>query len=677
MTDITHAQDWSLLSVEDLERAVQFHNHKYWVEDAALISDVQFDTLVEALRAVAPSSPVLDAIGAAGAGSDFAEIEGEKVAHDPPMLSLDKCYDEPTLRRWFDKFEGDAVVTPKVDGVAVCIRYGADGNLVVGSTRGNGTFGELITDNVRYIVNVPHTVPAANIELRGEAYMPWSVFRSKFAADYSSPRNLTAGALKQKDPAKTARYEIHFFGYDVIGKTFASETEKMAFMAEIGFTPVDHTLVPHAELQNAFDALEQQRRELDYDTDGVVYKANSIEEQQRMGWTAHHPRYAIAYKFQGDAGQSTLRQIEWSVSRTGAINPVGIVDPVELTGATVTRVSLHNLSIMETLGARRDEDKGNSADGLRLNSKVLMVRRGGVIPHLERVIEPGDVAIELPTACPYCDAPTYRDGDVLMAQHRPDCAATRLKRLEHFASVMEIKGFGPKILEALDDAGLLSQPIDFFTLKAADMKALDRVGSKLAEKLVARVDERRQVPVATFLRALGIHELGTHVSKILATEYASIDEILAVTPAQLAAIHTIGEVIAEHVATGLQQRELEIRDLLQHVTVTFPVARVADGADHDSPIAGKSFLFTGTLESMGRKEAQQRVTDAGGSTPSGVTKDLNYLVIGDKDFEKFETGWRSSKLKKADQYNDAGAQIAVIGESQFLALLEPKTQGEA
>ena len=659
MIDITKSQDWAQLGVDELERAVEYHNRMYWVENDAVISDPDFDKLVEALRDKAPESPVLDAIGPEGAGSQFAEVDGEKVRHDPPMLSLDKCYEEETLLKWFDKFEGDAVVTPKVDGVALCIRYDDRGHLVVGSTRGNGSFGELITENVKHIVDVPTQIDSRSIEIRGEAYMPWSVFRRKFAVDYSSPRNLTAGALKQKNPAKTAHYEIRFFGYDVIGRTFDSESKKLQFMASLGFTPVDHRVVPHAELQGAFDALERDRPMLDYDTDGVVYKANMVEEQQRMGFTAHHPRYAIAYKFQGESGQSTLRDVLWNVSRTGAINPVGIVDPVDLSGATVTRVSLHNLSIMQALGGD---------DGLRLNSKVLMERRGGVIPHLERVIEPGDIPVVLPTQCPFCDAPTYRDGDVLMANHLADCRATRIKRLEHFASVMEIKGFGPRMLEALFDAGYLARPVDFFRLTTSDLQDLDRVGRKLADKLVARVEERRAVGVATFLRALGIDELGSHVGKILATHYDSIDAILATTQGELAAIHTIGEVIAAKVTGGLAAQTDEIRELLQFVTVEFPVSS-STGVDSDSAIAGKSFLFTGALESMSRKEAQARVSELGGETPSGVTKDLHYLVIGDADLERFEGGWRTGKLKKAASYNDGGAKIAIIGETQFLALL--------
>lgn len=657
--DITVPQDWTALSLEDLERAVQFHNKAYWVHDDALISDPEFDRLVETLRDRAPDSPVLEAIGPAGAGSEFGEVEGVKVEHDPPMLSLDKCYDEETLRKWFDKFEGDAVVTPKVDGVAVCIRYDASGALAIASTRGNGITGELITENVRHIVDVPERIDANRpIEVRGEAYMPWSVFRAKFEEQYSSPRNLTAGALKQKNPEQTANYEIHFFGYDVLGPELASEHEKMELMAKLGFTPVDHRVVPHDNLQEAFEELEATRATLDYDTDGVVYKADSIEEQQRMGATAHHPRFAIAYKFQGESGTSTLREVLWSVSRTGAINPVGVVDPVQLSGASVTRVSLHNLSIMEKLGGEQ---------GLRIGSRVVMVRRGGVIPHLERVLEPGDVEIRIPEECPDCGAPTFRDSDVLCADHADDCRTTRLRELEHYASVTEMKGFGPRILEALWEAGFLRDLVGFYSLKVEDLTQLERVGEKTAENLVGMVDERRTLPAATFLRALGIEELGKHVSKIMVHEWGDIDQILRVSRDELAAIHTIGDIIADKVVAGLGAREEQIRSLLEHVDLVFPSP---SDVPNDGELAGKSFLFTGALESMSRKDAQARVQELGGETPSGVKKELDFLVIGDADLEKFNDGWRTSKLKKAEAFNDSGGNIRIIGESEFLEMIE-------
>lgn len=656
MTDISKVQDWSALSLDDLERAVRFHNHAYWIDNNAVIPDEEFDKLVEALRVRAPASEVLSAIGPAGADVPGA-VDADKVRHEPPMLSLDKCYDEETLLKWFGKFEGRVIVSPKVDGVAGSIRYDTDGRLTLGATRGNGVLGEDITENVRRIVNLPERINKGPLEVRGEAYMPLDIFRSKFQQDYSSPRNLTAGALKQKDPEKTADFEVHFFAYDAVGPTFDSEHQKMEWLADQGFTPVETEIVTIDALQDAYDAILERRNRLNFDTDGVVYKVDDTVEQERMGHTAHHPRFAIAYKFQGDSGQSVLREVHWSISRTGAINPVGIVDPIDLSGATVTRCSLHNLAIMEKLGGE---------GGLTLNSQVLMVRRGGVIPHLEKVIEPGDSAVEIPTQCPFCGAPTFRESDVLQADHAADCRGSRLKQIEHFADVLEIKGFGPRLIEALYEAGFVSEPADFFTLTVDQLTSLDRVGEKLAKKLIGRIDARRTVRVETFLRSLGIDELGNHVSKILARHYNSLDEILSVTANELSAIHTIGDVIAETVTSGFTARRQDIEDLTGHLKLEFPTP---EDDTSQGPLAGISFLFTGALESMTRKEAQEKVRDGGGETPSSVTQDLNFLVIGDADLERFNDGWRTSKLKKAESYREKGRDIEIIGESRFLELI--------
>ncbi len=659
MSRATTSTDWATMTIEELEEAVQYHNKKYWVDNATEISDPEFDKLVETLRAKSPTSEVLDAIGPAGAGIETGS-DLPKIHHDPPMLSLDKCYDEDTLVKWFGKFEGDAMVSPKIDGVAVCIKYDASGNLVLGATRGDGTEGELITDNVKSIVDVPHTISEGPLEFRGEAYMPREVFYRKFAADYMSPRNLTAGALKRKDGSKTADYEIYFFCYDVVGKEFASEEEKFAFAASQGFTPVPSELVEHSTLQSTYDRYAAEREEWNYETDGVVYKVNTTALQEAMGRTSHHPRFAIAYKFQGDSSQSTLLSIEWSVSRTGAINPVGIVKPVKLSGAWVTRVSLHNLAIMEGLGGD---------DGLYLNSKVLMMRRGGVIPNMEKVLEQGDEKVEIPTECPMCGAETYRKGDFLFADHTDDCSTMKVRQLAHYTKVMEIKGFGQKILEQVFDEELVTNIVDFYTLTAKDLEGLDRMGEKSAQNLIDQINERKKVPAAVFLRAFGIHELGKHVSKILAQTYDSMDEIFAMTAEELAAIHTIGEVIAKSVVDGLAERKEEIEEVLEHVEVEFPDKTAAATPTAATVLTGKKVLFTGTLVSMKRKDAQKQVESFGGEAPGSVSKDLDYLVIGDDDLERFKGGWRSSKLKKAEKYNDDGGEIAIIGETEFKELL--------
>jgi DNA ligase (NAD+) len=654
------------MSVPELEEAVSLHNRLYWVDNAPQISDPEFDRLVEALRSKSPDSSVLKAIGPAGAGLDLSEhLQGDaQVPHDPPMLSLDKCYEEEDLTKWFEKFEGAVVVSPKIDGVAVSLRYDADGRLFLAATRGTGRVGELITENVMRIDNVPRTIDTHDIEVRGEAYIPISVFEERFKEEYSSPRNLAAGALKLKNPAETAGYGVRFFAYDVLGVEFDTESDKMTWLEEIGFDAVDWRHAEHDQMQAIYDEIQVQRLAgdpgRDYEMDGVVYRADSCEEQRRMGFTSHHPRYSIAYKFQGDSGESVLNEVQWNVSRTGAINPVGIVAPVQLSGAVVTRVSLHNLAIMEEVAG--DE-------GLTLGARVLMMRRGGVIPHLEKVLEAGSEPVEIPSHCPGCGAETYRENDVLLADHGDDCRNSRIRQLEHFTSNMEIKGVGPKLLEQLYDAGLVTEPSDFYTLTLEELTSLDRVGEKLANKLLGRIDGKREVRVDVFLRALGIDELGRHVSELLAEQFEDLDAILSVEAETLVEIPTIGDIIAEKVTEGFAQNAALIASLRAHLDLVFPEP-APDLQDIDSAIAGRSFLFTGALESMTRKVAQQRVRELGGDTPSSVTKSLDFLVMGDADIERFEGGWRSSKLKKAESYNDDGASVAIIGETRFLELLE-------
>ncbi|MEO1273074.1 MAG: NAD-dependent DNA ligase LigA, partial [Myxococcota bacterium] len=599
------------MEVEQLEREVITHNYHYWVRAQPIISDYVYDALVERLKTAAPQSKVVAAVGTGGAIDDLdlrARIndvidaypppehlaQGEKIAHDTPMLSLDKCYDEATLRKWFAKFEGDTVVSPKIDGVAVSLKY-RGGQLVLAVTRGNGVRGELMTENARQIVDLPKAVDAGAIEIRGEAYMPLTIFNSDYAAQFANPRNLTAGALKQKDPADTAAYRIHFFAYDLLGEEHPTEEAKVKRLNALGFQTVNSTLVSETDLQSAYDAILAKRDQYDYETDGVVYKTNRLDEQRRMGWTRHHPRYAIAYKFQGDSGTTTLHGIEWSISRTGAINPVALVEPVELSGATVTRISLHNLSIMAGLGK----------DGvLYLGSRVVAMRRGGVIPNLEYVVEHGTTPITIPDVCPFCGAPTLRVNDVLMAHHTLDCREFRLKQLEHFISVIKVDGFGAKIIGQLFDHDLVQSPPDFFRLTVDQLLPLERMGETLATKLVANLQRARSgMPADLFLRSLGVNELGKHVSAILAQTCDSMDAVLALSIEELANIHTIGDVIAQNVVTGLaDQREL-IGQLLEVVDLTWPSDAPATPRIDNSPLAGRNVLFTGAMASMNRKEA--------------------------------------------------------------------------
>ncbi len=625
-------------SVSELEALVRHHNRLYWDDDAPELTDPEFDRLVRRLREVAPASPALDELGA----SRF----GEAVVHDVPMLSLDKCYGDDELADWLSDFDGRVVVSPKFDGVAASLRYDEEGQLALAATRGDGVTGDDITRNVREIADVPRRLkvkPAAPIEVRGEVFLRLSVFE-RHKDRFSNPRNLAAGAIKQKDPKKSAEIGLSFAAYEVFGLDAPTEHDKIDWLARAGFAPIERRVVEKSEALAVYRELAARRASLDYEIDGVVMKADRVDEQRRLGATSHHPRFALAYKFQGDTGTSRLREIEWSVSRTGAVTPVAIVDPVALSGVLVSRASLHHPGYVAKLG-------------LSLGAEVELTRRGGVIPNVERVTKPGDRPVVVPDRCPSCGAELVPKGDFLLCARPDQCRAARVGQLAHFVSVIEMEGYGDRMLGELYDRELARTPVELFSLTAAQLLTIPRVGDKLANKLVAEAEAAKQVRLEDLLRSLGIDELGRHVAKVLTREVGGLDAILAATKEQLAAIHGIGEIIAASVADGLAAQRPTI-DALRRV-MTIEEARRAPPAE--GPLAGLSFVFTGKLARHKRDEAQATVQRLGGLTPDTVSKTTSYLVVGDDKSD----GKQSSKEKAARKLIAAGGGLKVISEGEF------------
>lgn len=640
------AMDSSKLSIKELETAVRRHNRLYFVENAPEISDYEFDRLVEELRRRRPSSSVLKEIG-----SDIAG-RFKKVRHDVPMLSLDKAYDLKAMDAWAEKFEGDIIASPKIDGCAVAIRYGADGALIQAATRGSGTVGEDVTENVRHIKGIPQRTGFANAEVRGEIYMRLSVF-ARYKEEFANPRNLAAGAIKQKDPKKTGEYNLSFWGYDLLGTPAGDEAGKRKSLEKNGFPVIEWKIIKKEKIQDVFEEYLSRRDEFNYEMDGVVYKVNSVSEQERLGATAHHPRYGIAYKFQGDSGVTTLKDVEWSVARTGVITPVGIVEPVELSGAMVGRVSLHNVGLMRKLELSR-------------GAKVMMTRRGGVIPNLESVVEAGHGMIDIPRRCPSCGSAVELRDDFLYCTRPKECVRAKVGELKHFVSTAEIDGFGDVLLEKLYAEGLVTDPSEFYELRADDLLSLERMGDVLADKLVRNIAARRELPLDVFLRSLGIRELGKHASQVLARQFGTLARVRKVTRDELSSIHTIGDVIADEVVTGLRAKSRLIDKLLKHVKVpAFERKAAAGGA-----LFGKTFLFTGAMLAMTRDEAEKIVEGKGGRIASGVGRSLDYLVVGDggAPHRTVQGGGAGSKLGKAKELAEAGGKVRILTEAEFLKL---------
>jgi DNA ligase (NAD+) len=631
-------------SIRELEELVRHHNRLYWDKAAPEIPDTEYDQLVLRLRALDSSSPVLLEMG------PRERTLGAEFRHSEPMLSLDKCYEGDELAEWAQGFEGDAIATPKFDGIACALHYDAHGRLTVAATRGDGMVGDDITQNALAIRDIPAKIPSRRpLEVRGEIYMRLSVFAKFKAEGMANPRNLTAGAVKLKDRARSAAYGLSFVGYDLLGSDETTQEAELAKIEALGFPKIDRFVLAKDALMDGVTRFTELRSKLDYEIDGVVFKVNAIKDQRRLGQTAHHPRFALAYKFQGDAGLSTLREVVWSVARTGAITPVAIVEPVTLSGVTVTRASLHNVGFIAKLG-------------LTLNAKVTLVRRGGVIPNVENVSVPGDAEVVIPEACPGCGSPVVRRKDFLFCTTPRTCRGAILGQLGHFVATIDARGFGDAILEQAYDAGLVRAPADFYTLKWQDLERLERCGEKLAKKLVAEIDAKRKLPLATFLRALGVSELGKNVSSILASRYRSLPAVLAATEEELAATHGIGETIARNVVSGLVEARPTIDALVGHVTLTEDSSEAGTAF---GPLSGKSFVFTGKMLAFSRSEGEKRVRALGGAVLSGVTSGLTYLVIGaDK------TGPKSAKEKAAEKLIAKGAPLKLLTESELLAEIE-------
>lgn len=625
------------VGIRELERLVRHHNHLYFVEKKPEISDYEFDGLVEELKRRNPDSKILHEIG-----SDL-EAGSQKVRHEKEMLSLDKAYDEKTMQNWAAKFKGEIVASPKIDGCAMSIKYDDKGRLCQAATRGNGIEGELVTKNIMQIEEIPKQINLSNVEIRGEVYMKLSVFK-KYAEEFANPRNLAAGAIKQKDPKKTGEYNLSFWGYDILAAGVKTEVEKMKILEKNKFPVVELKLIYGSDIQYTFDEYFAKRNEYDFETDGVVYKVDDISQQIRLGITAHHPRFAIAYKFQGDSEETVLDNVEWSVSRTGAVTPVAIVAPVQLSGATVTRASLHNYGLFQKLN-------------LSKGAKVLMMRRGGVIPNLERVVSNGDHKFYAPKKCPSCGSILEIQEDFLYCTNKKSCLKSKVAELEHFIKVIECDGFGEKLIAQLYENQLVTEPSDFYKLTKDELMRLERMGDVLAEKLIRNINNKRELNLDIFLRSLGIKELGRHAASVLAVKYGNLETLYVATKEELAEIHTIGDIIAEHVVEGLKDKRDMINRLFDEIRVV-NVKVIAGGG----VLEGKKFLFTGSMIAMDRKEASKLVQEKGGEIAGSVSKDLDFLVVGDG-------GGAGSKLSKAEKLRDKGEKIKIISESDFLKMV--------
>ncbi len=648
--------------IDQLRRQIEHHNYRYYVLDDPEVSDAEFDALMRELEQmeadhpelVTPDSPT-QRVGAAPA-EGFATVR-----HRLPMLSLangfeadeirdfDRRVRERLAKQTGDPARGDAAVTymaePKLDGLAISLIY-EDGRLVQAATRGDGETGEDVTANVRTVRPIPlhlgdrFTDDAPRVlEVRGEVFMRRADFERLNAGleaegqrGFMNPRNAAAGSLRQLDSKVTARRPLSFFAYSVgfveDGTLPDTQSGTLDWLQRLGFPACpERAVVEGVEAcLDYYERLAARRAELDYEIDGIVYKVDGLADQQQLGFVSRAPRWAIAHKFPAEERTTTLRNVEFRVGRTGALTPVARLEPVLVGGVMVSNATLHNMDEI----ARKD---------VRIGDRVIVRRAGDVIPEVvgraggER---PADTrAIEMPATCPECDSHIERPEGEAVARCTGGlvCPAQRREALKHFVSrrAMDIEGFGEKIIEQLADGGIVQSPADLFALDAERLEALERVGPKLAANLVNALEQARETTLARFIFALGIREVGEVTARNLAEYYGDLDALMQADAEALQEVPDVGPIVAEHIANFFAEpHNLEVIRALRDAGVHWPdpPRREAAATGDDAPLAGCTYVLTGSFDAMTRDEAKAALEARGAKITGSVSKKTTAVIAG-------------------------------------------------
>jgi len=660
--------------LEALRRELHEHNHRYHVLDAPIVSDAEYDALYRELVEIESSHPdwiTPDSPSQRVGGEPVGDLT--PVTHRVPMLSLGNAHSDDEVRAFDARLRkllgSDAPIRymaePKYDGMAIELRY-ENGAFVQGSTRGDGRVGEDVSHNLRNVRSLTRKLSGdvpAELDLRGEVYMPIEAFeklnRERLEAGqeaYANPRNFTAGTLRQLDPRTSSARRLALFvygaGHGIEALGVESQSALFARLSELGLrvsTPsrvcddVETALAFHHEL-------EARRDSLPYEVDGSVIKVDSLAIRAQVGELNRAPRWAIAYKFPPRQATSQVRNIQVFVSRTGALTPVAVVEPVHIGGVTVTNVSLHNQDEIERLD-------------VRVNDIVLVERAGDVIPKVVKVIlerrptgkdEPQPYRI--PDTCPVCGSEASRvDDEVVVRCPNLECPAQVRERLCHFVcrGGLDVEGLGGKLIDQLVERELVRRPSDFFTLERATLLELDRMGEKSADNLLAALEKASHTTLPRVLYGLGIRHVGERIAVLLAEHFGSLDALVAAPENTIEAVLEIGPTIAKSVRAFFDDpaNHAEMERLKAKLDIAAPAPRVTAAK---AGVAGRSFVLTGTM-SVPREELAERIKAAGGKVASSVSKRTDYLVAGEK---------AGSKLTKAEELG-----IKVLDEAGLETLL--------
>lgn len=650
-----------------LREQLHYHNYLYYVLAKPEISDREYDRLMEELVTLERQRPDLVSPDSPSQRVGGEPIKGFRtIVHAEPMLSIDNSYDANDLRafdqRVRDKLNGARptyVLEPKIDGVAVSLRY-EQGLLVLAATRGDGARGDDITHNVRTIRAVPLKLrdrPPQVLEVRGEVFMDNATFQrinreqeQSGKETFANPRNFTAGTLKQLDPRIAATRGLRFVAHG-LGQTSAMLAEtywrSLEKLREFGLPTSEHAQRA-SNIDEAIEIIErfgELRGTLAYPTDGMVVKVDDLEQRRLLGTTSKSPRWVIAFKYPAEQVQTTLLGVTWQVGKNGTLTPVAELAPVFVAGTTVRRASLHNIEQIERLG-------------LMVGDTVVVEKAGEIIPQVVRTVERGRpekaTPIVAPTTCPSCGATVSREpGTPFIRCDNPECPAQLKERLRHFAArgQMNIEGLGEALIDQLVDAGKLKTFADIYRLTLDDLLPLERMGDKSAANVLASIASTKDRSLDRLLAGIGIRHVGNTVARALTGEFGSLDAIAAADVERLASVEGVGEIIARAV------HDFFHGDSGRHVIDELKRAGIdprhdASGRPGSGPLAGKTVVVTGTLARFTREQIEQRIRELGGKSSGSVSAKTSLLVAGEK---------AGSKLEKARRLG-----VEVVDEDEFV-----------
>ncbi len=637
--------------VEKLREELRKHNYKYHVLDNPEISDYEYDQMLKELEELEDKYPELktDDSPTQRVGGEPRD-EFQKVEHSTQILSLANAFDAQELKDFDDRIKRNLnekdyqyIVEHKIDGLSAILRY-ENGSLSLGATRGNGRVGEDVTHNLKTIQSIPLKLRKTDmdLELRGEVFIRKDDFEKlneKRAENeqnlFANPRNAAAGSVRQLDPKVAAKRPLSFIAYDLVNfedgdYNIDNHKQALELLKELGFN-----INWYQKCDNIDEVIEvcekwvEKREEIDFEIDGLVIKVDQLALREKLGATSKSPRWAIAYKFPAQQKTTKVKDIDVTVGRTGALTPNAVLEPVFLDGSTVSRATLHN------------EDEVKRKD-VRINDTVLVQKAGDVIPEVVKVIKEkrtgNEVEFEMPDHCPVCGEKVYREeGEAVTRCTNISCPAQRKESILHFVSrdAMDIEGVGPALVDQLLENDLIVNFADLYYLKKEHLMDLERMAEKSSQNVVDAIEESKDRELNRLIYALGIRYIGSNSARILTNHYSSIDELKKSSQKELLEIDEIGPVMAESIVNYFKsEHNLQVIEKLKEVGVRMEKEKEEENTKQH--LEGKSFVFTGSLDSYTRKDASKLVRKYGGNVKSSVSSRTSYLVVGDNPGSKYE-----------------------------------------